>query len=628
MNVLEIQPLTQPVQATVSIPGSKSYTLRALLLAALSCGAVRIHNALLSDDTRAMSACLRKLGKQVKYENQALAVSDFSDDLKHELRRHDLLSDEDGRDPVVLDVDLSAASMRFLIALCCLLPGTQILQGREGLNKRPVADLVDSLQRMGAKIEYLDRPGYPPVQISSETLTGANAVISGETSSQYASALLMIAPVLAERLGQNVTLKITGPLLSRPYLEMTRQTMANFGVATQWESEHRICIPQGSRYHQPDYAVEADASSAAYFFALAALTGSAITVQPVNPASAQADMAFLTILEKMGNPVVRHEHGITVTGTGIRPLGHVDMRHCPDQAQTLAVLAAFADGETYMTGLQSLRVKETDRLAAVCAELGKMGIHTEATADTLRVYGGRPHAAIVDTYGDHRMAMAFAVAGAQLPGLKIRNPQVVSKTFPTFWQALRQAGVQTRRPEPDKIVLVGFMGSGKSALGKLLAEELGMQFMDMDADIVQRAGCNSVLEIFTLQGEPVFRSLEQQCAESLENACEVVIATGGGVVMNNVAMAALCRNARVLFLDASLETILERVGLDLNRPLMRHVDRVRQLYSLRQPLYHAYAEKRFSTENQAPERLVEAVLAYLAGSVAGRRESLEEAVSV
>ena len=189
------------------------------------------------------------------------------------------------------------------------------------------------------------------------------------------------------------------------------------------------------------YTIEGDYSAAAYFFAIAALTHSTITVQILNPRSVQGDRLFLDVLKEMGNTVIYGKNGVTLRGSGVKPLPKVDMLRMPDQAQTLAVLTAFAEGKTTLTGIRSLRVKETERVRALQTELKKMGIKTESTQDTLTIYGGNPKPAIIDTYNDHRMAMSFAVAGAKLSGIKINNPEVVNKTFPQFWDVLQRAGV-------------------------------------------------------------------------------------------------------------------------------------------------------------------------------------------
>ncbi len=413
--------LKGPVEATVEIPGSKSYTNRALLMATMCREPVRILKPLISDDTRAMLGCLQTLGIQVSERKDVIVVEGNVDDVKN--GEHDM------------DVDLSGTTIRFILALSCIVPGVKTLQGKEGLNKRPIGDLVDGLRQLGAKIEYLEKEGFPPLRITSSKLFPGTIRTNGRISSQFISAIMMIAPQVGE-----VTIEVVGEQISKPYIDMTIDTMSRFGVPVANYNYGQYQVLGGHVYQASEYTVEGDVSSASYFAAIAALTKSRITLTNMNPQSVQADMKFFEILEKMGSEVLYEKDSITVRGAGVRPMD-VDMESCPDQAQTMAVLAAFADGVTKISGVRSLRVKETERVKAVEKELAKMGIKTESTEDTLTIYGGSPQPATIDTYGDHRMAMSFAVAGSTKEGIQINDPDVVSKTFPDFWEKLKSIGV-------------------------------------------------------------------------------------------------------------------------------------------------------------------------------------------
>jgi 3-phosphoshikimate 1-carboxyvinyltransferase len=361
---------------------------------------VSLKNPLYSDDTEAMISCLRTLGLKVDTEPNQILVHgsiDCVEDKNYALFARD-----------------SGTTVRFLLALLCIVPGVKILQGSKRLNERPIQDLVDALRELGAAIEYCEKEGQLPVKITSSTLPGNSVNLNASVSSQFYSALLLISP----RISRGLTIHTVGPLISKPYIAMTNH-----------------CIHEWS--HKQEYVIEGDFSSAGYFFAIAVLTQSTLTVENLNPASAQADRNFLEILAQMGNSVSYEKNAVRIQGKQILPL-EVDMEDCPDQVMTLAVLAAFAQGVTKISGVRSLRVKETERVVALKNELAKMGIRTEDTHDdTLTIYGGSPHAAAIDTYNDHRMAMAFAVAGTHLPGMVIRHPEVVNKTFPTFWDVLR-----------------------------------------------------------------------------------------------------------------------------------------------------------------------------------------------
>jgi 3-phosphoshikimate 1-carboxyvinyltransferase len=395
---LEIIPLKKPVCASVRVPGSKSHTNRALIMAALTKGPVCLKNPLYCEDTEAMIGILRTLGLKMDLAPDQITLhGDIGsiEDKDYQLFAHD-----------------SGTTARFALALICLVPGVKTIQGSRRLNERPIRDLVEALRELGARIEYCGQEGQLPVKVVSSTLTGNVVHLKGDVSSQFYSALLLISPYLSKGL----KIHIVGPLISKSYVEMTLSSMQEWAGVGQ-------------------YTIEGDFSSAGYFFAIAALTKSMITVENLNSASKQPDRKFLGILEKMGNIVSYEKQGVRVVGKEVLPLD-VDMEECPDQVMTLAVLAAFAKGVSKISGIRSLRVKETERVLALKNELGKMGIRTEDTHDTLTIYGGSPHAAEIDTYNDHRMAMAFAVAGIYLPGIVIRHPEVVNKSFPTFWEVL------------------------------------------------------------------------------------------------------------------------------------------------------------------------------------------------
>lgn len=423
MDIIDIPTLQKPVNARVEIPGSKSYTNRALIMAALTKGPVTLCNPLYSQDTEAMIDCLRKLGVRIETTPDQLVV--FDDVSAIDNQHYELFAKDSG------------TTLRFLLALACLTPGTKVIRGNAGLNERPIQDLVDSLRLLGAKIDYLEKEGHSPLKISSSSLSSGSSVkINSAVSSQYLSALLMIAPLL-----NGLDIYLEESLISKPYIEMTIDAMAQWGVNVARVKEGIYHIPKGQHYVKKEAVIEGDFSSAGYFFAIGALTQSTITLKNLNFSSIQADRHFLTILERMGNEINTNQDGITIKGKQIIPL-NLEMEDCPDQVQTMAVLAAFAKGVTKIKGVRSLRVKETERVKALRNELAKMGIKTEETHDTLTIYGGNPKGATIETYGDHRMAMAFAVAGTQILGVKIRNPEVVNKTFPTFWGILNSILIQ------------------------------------------------------------------------------------------------------------------------------------------------------------------------------------------
>lgn len=422
MKKIKIIPLQKSINAEIEIPGSKSYTNRALLLAALTKNPVKIINPLFSDDTITMIDCLKELGIKIKFGKNFINVIGSISDIKNK--------------DYLLNAKLSGTTIRFLLALSCIIPGIKNLNCEGGLRKRPIKELIEALRELGAEIEYLENEGYPPLKINSSELKQNKATINGEISSQFISTLLMIGPKIG-----GLELTIAGNLISKSYVDMTVDVMEKFGIKVKNLSYKKFIINPKQEYNCKEYLVEGDFSSATYFFALAALTKSELTLKNLNSKSKQADLKFLNILEKMGNEIIYGDDEIMVNGKGVKAV-KVDMQSFPDSAQTLAILAAFAKGVTKISGVKSLRVKETERVRALENELGKMGIKTSSTEDSLTIYGGDPKPAEIETYGDHRMAMSFATIGTKLPGMVINNPEVVTKTFPEFWEKLESIGVK------------------------------------------------------------------------------------------------------------------------------------------------------------------------------------------
>lgn len=416
MNKLELFPLDRPVDAAVRVPGSKSYTNRALILAALTKGPVVLKNPLYSEDTEAMIGCLKTLGVEIEIEGDQIVVQGDLDSIKE--KQYELFAADSG------------TTVRFILAFSCIVPGIKILGGSSRLNERPIQDLVEGLRQLGAQIEYCEEEGRLPVKILSSRLCGPFVSLKSDLSSQFCSALLLIAPYISKGL----TMQIVGPLISKSYVDLTLSCMREWGVAGDEGSTY--VISENQSYKKKEYLIEGDFSSAAYFFAIAALTKSAIEVENLNPISKQGDRKLLNFLAEMGNVVTYGDHKIRVEGKGVIPIA-IDMEDCPDQVMTMAVLASFAKGVTKISGVRSLRMKESERILAVRENLKKMGIGTEETENSLTIYGGSPRGALIETYNDHRIAMAFAVAGTSLTGIVICDPEVVNKTFPNFWEVLK-----------------------------------------------------------------------------------------------------------------------------------------------------------------------------------------------
>ena len=415
--MIEIKPLDH-CDAIVTIPGSKSYTHRAFILSALADGESILISGLRSEDTDYTVQGLMKFGVPISWEGDVAHVFGKGGELRAPAE--------------VIYVGNSGASMRFLTALSALKDGRTLLDGSERMRKRPIGDLLDSLQMLGARAYSQEGSGYPPVVVESKGLAGGIAKIKGEESSQFLSALLMVAPYSKK----DVCLEVTGQLASKPYVDITLDIMSAFGVEVQNEGYHSFLVRAGQSYLPQKYRIEGDASNASYFFSAAAVSRGRLKVRNFNPVSLQGDRGFLDILKKMGCEVILREDGVEVRGRELQGI-EIDMNGMPDLVPTLAITAAFAQGKTVIRNVGHLHLKESDRIQALAVELSKMGIRVEEGEDWLRIEGGKPHGAEIESYNDHRIAMSFAVAGLVVPRVKIKGERCVDKSFPEFWEKLK-----------------------------------------------------------------------------------------------------------------------------------------------------------------------------------------------
>jgi 3-phosphoshikimate 1-carboxyvinyltransferase len=399
----------------VSVPGSKSVTHRMLIAAALSDGICTIKNSLISEDTQFTIEALKQMGMQIDVGSDAMRVYGRGGRLGA------------CKEPIYLGN--SGTSMRLLTGAAALGKGTYILTGTARMQMRPIKDLLDALQLMGVKARSLEDNGCPPVEITGATISIDKVTINCQKSSQYLSALLLIAPCTQNGL----EIRVSGGPVSRPYVDLTIELMKTFGLRLEREDYRLFKVPGQQVYHAGEFSVEADCSQAAYFWGAAAITGAEIKVMGVNAHSAQGDVRFVGLLEKMGCRSFKESDGIRVCGGPLSAI-KADLADMPDQVPTLAVVAAFAKGTTVIKNVAHLKSKESDRLSATVTELKKMGIDAACSENALVVKGGKPKGAIIETYNDHRIAMSFAIAGLNVPGICIRNESCVEKSFPAFWQ--------------------------------------------------------------------------------------------------------------------------------------------------------------------------------------------------
>ncbi len=407
------------VNGHITVPGSKSLSNRALLLAALAKGTTRISNLLDSDDTRHMLTALRQLG--VRLEHDAASNSCVVTGLGGGFKRNE---------PVTLDLGNAGTAMRPLAAVLALSEVDATLIGEPRMYERPIDALIHSLQEAGAGITCLNTPGYPPLRIKGKRLPGAHLKVAGNISSQFLTALLMAAPLFD---GQ-VCIDITGELVSKPYIDITLNIMARFGVEVVHHDYQRFTLAANQSYISPDeYMVEGDASSASYFLAAAAIKGGSVTVHGVGRQAVQGDTAFAEVLASMGAGVEWQDSAIRVTRGALKGID-ADLNHIPDAAMTIATTALFAAGPTVIRNIYNWRVKETDRLAAMATELRKTGATVEEGRDYIAIHPPtRLRHAVIDTYNDHRMAMCFSLLSLSDVAVTINDPGCVSKTFPDYF---------------------------------------------------------------------------------------------------------------------------------------------------------------------------------------------------
>ncbi len=479
---LDLPPL-QGAAGTVALPGSKSISNRVLLLAALSAGRTVVHDLLDSDDTRVMLAALEALGCGIERMGSSVTITGLDGRLANTSAE--------------LFMGNAGTAIRPLTAVLAVLGGDFTLTGVPRMYERPIGDLVDALSQLGCSIAYAANPGYPPLRIGRPAaLRLADPIrVRGDVSSQFLTALLLALPLVAR---QDVVVEVVGELISKPYVEITLNLLARFGIAVRRDGWRRFTIPAGSRYRSPgEIHVEADASSASYFVALGAIAaapGHPLRIEGVGAASIQGDIRFVEAAEAMGAQVEAGPNWLSVT-RGAWPLKAIDLdcNHIPDAAMTLAVMALYADGPSRLTNIASWRVKETDRIAAMANELRKFGAEVEEGPDFLRITPpplARPWpVAAIHTYDDHRVAMCFSLAAfhplrphaaPSAAPVRILDPKCVAKTFPDYFEELLSVCHAPTGHVPV-LCIDGPTASGKGTVAAAVARRLGYHFLDSGA---------------------------------------------------------------------------------------------------------------------------------------------------
>jgi 3-phosphoshikimate 1-carboxyvinyltransferase len=458
---LEIIPLSKPPSASIRVPGSKSITNRALVLGALSAKgfAYVLRRALRSDDTEVMIKALRTLGFCVltDWPQSLICISSGADEPTIPAAQAELF------------VGNSGTTMRFLTALVSLGKGKYLLDGVPRMRERPIQDLLDALQQLGVNAYSAQNNGCPPVIVEANGLAGGPVRVKGDVSSQFLSGLLLAAPYAEERL----IIEVDGPLVSVPYVQMSLHMLRQWRFtfvdeicpfrvemisrrSRNRDESNRRTAKSLALYHRLDprqagfreYAIEPDASAASYFFAAAAITGGKVSVPHLPFEGLQGDVRFVDVLEDMGCVVERGEKAITVTGATLEGID-VDMKDISDTVMTLAAVACFAEGPTTIRNVAHIRHKETDRLAALANELRKVGADVVEFTDGLTITPRPLRGALIDTYNDHRMAMSMALVGLKVPGIVIKDPGCVAKTYPGFWADLERLRTENREQRTE-----------------------------------------------------------------------------------------------------------------------------------------------------------------------------------
>ncbi len=537
---------------SIEIPGSKSITNRALIIAAISNGETKLVDALISDDTKHMIAGLKKLGIKISQNKSTIIVNGG---MKNDYTK-----------PISFFCGNSGTTVRFLSALAATLKGTFTFDGDERMRERPIKDLCDALVQCGAKVEYLKRNGYAPFRITGP-INNIECNINGSISSQFLSGLLLAAP----NTKHGLSIKILSKQVSRSYIDLTISVMKSFGVKVREESA-RYYIEKNERYaSQKKYTVEGDASSASYIWGISKITKIPIQITNISENSIQPDAKVKQIIETVMN------------SNNIKTIDCIDF---PDAAMTIASLCALTNTTCKLTGLQTLRDKECNRIEALKTELQKLGVKVQSGKDFIKISGvaNFNKSAKIETYNDHRMAMCFGMIQLAMPKLKITNPKCVSKTFPTFW---KEINIINKLSNDRNIVLLGMRGAGKSSIAVKLGIKLNKKVVDTDREI-EKITKLRIIDIVKRYGWKKFRQIEKNVINKISKRKKIIISTGGGVVLDNNNIINLRKNGFCIYLSSTLKNLRSRILMNDERPSISGnsiILELPQLLKERRPLY-------------------------------------------
>jgi len=589
--MIEIIPVSK-LDADIFIPGSKYIANRLLIICALANGTSVLRNVPDNEDINNSIEALQQFGIKIKKNGDEITVQGTNGKLNSAKNE--------------INVGDSGTLLRFITAFSAIAKGNTKITGSKRIQERPISELLQSLDDLGIKSS--SKNGNAPLTINGSNLDGGKTKIKGNISSQYISALLLISPFAKK----GVEINIESKIVSSEYIDLTVNLMNDFGVKVE-RKNNSFKIKSGQKYNPREYPIPTDWASANYFLAAAAIVPGTVKINNLDFKSKQPESGFFRVLEKMGCKVVINNNSIKITGpTKIKSID-VDMSSMPDSVQTLAAVSLFADGKTRIRNIGNLKFKESDRINDTANELRKLGADIETKNDGLIIKNSKSNSkfksAIIDSHNDHRMAMSFAIAGLRIPGIKIKNPNSVKKSFPKFFDKINDIGIQTK--ESKNIVLIGYRGAGKTSTAKELSELTGMNVISTDEEISKKVGM-PIGNFIDKYGWSEFRKAENEIIENLKDVDGVIIDCGGGIVENPDNVELLRKNGTVFWLRAHVSVLSNRIKGAKQRPSLTgkksFIDEIDEVLAKRIPLYHKASDFAVETSNETPLQAAEMII--------------------
>ncbi len=557
----------------IAPPGTKSIANRALILAALANGTSTLRNMPEGEDVHLMMQALKTLGIRIEKRKNEVRVHGRGG--KFQLESSNFF------------VGNAGTVARFITPLLTLTGKKVIVTGDENMKKRPIQALTQALKNLGTTINYNEKNGFLPITIGPEKIQGGFTKIDASLSSQYLSGILM----MGSQTQKPITLEIEKSISSAPYITMTLDLIKKFGGKITEKRKTRQYIITPSAYKSQNLTIETDAVAGSYIAGLAAVHKVNILIRGISPRTIQGEYSFFKVLKKMGKT--------------LKSPGKVDCNAFPDSSMTLAILAAISHGKTTLTNIHHLRAKETDRIAALENELRKIGIHVSSTDDSLTIIGNPKLSLnkkiLINTYHDHRMAMCFSILKSLFPCIEIENPACVKKSYPNFWNDYKTVITSLGK----NIVLTGMRGSGKTTIGKALAQKSKMKFVDLD-EVFEKKFKSSIASFVEKNGWKKFRQEEKKIVQKIGAKKNLVIATGGGTIIDKDNEKMLKKNGIAVFLDCPVEILKKRIQKDQKTASRRpHLQDIKTLYDERKNRYDASADLTIDSRHEDEKTIIE-----------------------